>query len=87
MLKEETLNRFKEAHTSVDEASRKLHEALDNLISSSDLNERRYEPPSVGTIEQLRHERDDAWEEYKAAEAELIAELNAGLFPGEHRAG
>ena len=87
MLTKQTLDRFKETHISVDEASRKLHEALDNHISSSELNERRYELAEVGALEELRRERNDAWDRYQAAEADLIAELNEGLFPGEHRAG
>ena len=86
-MKEETLNRFKETHIVADEASRRLHEALDNLISSSDLNDRRYEVRGVGSLDDLRRERDRAWDDYRRAEDELITELNAGLFPGEHRAG
>ena len=68
-------------------SGRLAREAITNLVSSSDLNVRRHEVRSAGSLDSLKAARDEAWREYVMAEGELIGELNQGLFPGEHRTG
>jgi hypothetical protein len=86
-LNQETLERFERTRALRDDAISKLQAAIENLINSSDLNDRHYVLTAVGSLASLQEARNQAWAEYLKAEGQLIKELNAGMFPGEHRSG
>lgn len=86
-MKQDTLERFDESRDRSDKAVSRLREAIANLINSSDLNNRRHETRDTGSLESLRRVRDEAWNEYRHVEEQLIKELNLGMFPGDHRTG
>jgi len=86
-LNQETLDRYQGARSRWKEADARLEEGIENLINSSDLNDRTYVLTTVGSLASLQVERDEAWAEYVRAEGELMGELHKGLFPGQHRSG
>ena len=86
-MNQETLERFERARVARDQAIGELQTAIDNLINSSDLNDRRYVLVAVGSLSALQRARNQAWADYLKAEEQLIRQLNQGMFAGEHRSG
>jgi hypothetical protein len=86
-VKQDTLERYEQSRARLGLAFSRLDEAIANLINSSDLNGRRHEIRDLGSLNSLLATRDQALTEHRSLEQDLIAELNLGLFPGDHRAG
>ena len=86
-MKQETLECVERPRAERDEALGELQAAIENLINSSDLNDRRYVLTALGSLASLQAVRNEAWAECLKAEEQLLRELNEGMFPGEHRSG
>ncbi len=86
-MNQETLERFERARVVRDQAIGELQTAIENLINTSDLNDRHYVLAAVGSLAALQQARNQAWAHYLQVEEQLIRQLNQGMFAGEHRSG
>jgi hypothetical protein len=86
-VNQDTLERFERARVIRDQAIGELQTAIENLINTSDLNDRRYVLVAVGSLAALQQARNKAWADYLKIEEQLIRQLNQGMFAGEHRSG